>query len=324
MKAFVVEKIEDKKFTSSIKDIDIPNIENDEVLIKTSYSSLNYKDALSSIGNPGVTKVFPHVTGIDVAGEIEKSNNKDFSKGDKVVVTGYDLGMNTDGGHQEYVKVPTKWVIKIPNNLTEEEIMTYGTAGLTAALSVNELEENGIKSGKILVTGATGGVGSIAVSILSKLNYEVVAITGKKDKEEFLKSLGANKVVLRDEFDIENKRPLLSEEFDGVIDTVGGEFLAHSLKLIKHSGVATCCGLTSSFELNTSVFPFILRGIKLIGIDSVEIALDKKEKIWNKIANEYKISNMNKLVNKIELADIKEAYEKILSSKATGRYLVKI
>lgn len=324
MKAFVVEKIEDKKFTSSIKDIDIPNIENDEVLIKTSYSSLNYKDALSSIGNPGVTKVFPHVTGIDVAGEIEKSNNKDFSKGDKVVVTGYDLGMNTDGGHQEYVKVPTKWVIKIPNNLTEKEIMTYGTAGLTAALSVNELEENGIKSGKILVTGATGGVGSIAVSILSKLNYEVVAITGKKDKEEFLKSLGANKVVLRDEFDIENKRPLLSEEFDGVIDTVGGEFLAHSLKLIKHSGVATCCGLTSSFELNTSVFPFILRGIKLIGIDSVEIALDKKEKIWNKIANEYKISNMNKLVNKIELADIKEAYEKILSSKATGRYLVKI
>ncbi|RXJ98025.1 oxidoreductase [Arcobacter sp. CECT 8986] len=324
MKAFVVEKIEDKKFTSSIKDIDIPNIENDEVLIKTSYSSLNYKDALSSIGNPGVTKVFPHVTGIDVAGEIEKSNSKDFSKGDKVVVTGYDLGMNTDGGHQEYVKVPAKWVIKIPNNLTEEEIMTYGTAGLTAALSVNELEENGIKSGKILVTGATGGVGSIAVSILSKLNYEVVAITGKKDKEEFLKSLGANKVVLRDEFDIENKRPLLSEEFDGVIDTVGGEFLAHSLKLIKHSGVATCCGLTSSFELNTNVFPFILRGIRLIGIDSVEIALDKKEKIWNKIANEYKISNMNKLVNKIELADIKEAYEKILSSKATGRYLVKI
>lgn len=283
MKAFVVEKLEDKKFTSSIKEIDIPEIGEDEVLIKASYSSLNYKDALSSVGNPGVTKVFPHVTGIDVSGIIEKSNSKDFIRGNKVLVTGYDLGMNTNGGHQEYVKVPAKWVIKIPDNLTEEEIMTYGTAGLTAALSINELEENGIKSGKILVTGATGGVGSIAVSILSKLNYEVVAITGKKDKEEFLKTLGANKVILRDEFDIKNRKPLLSEEFDGVIDTVGGDFLAHSLKLIKHSGVATCCGLTSSFELNTNVFPFILRGIRLIGIDSVEIALEKKEKFGIKL-----------------------------------------
>lgn len=283
MKAFVVEKLEDKKFTSSIKEIDIPEIGEDEVLIKASYSSLNYKDALSSVGNPGVTKVFPHVTGIDVSGIIEKSNSKDFIRGNKVLVTGYDLGMNTNGGHQEYVKVPAKWVIKIPDNLTEEEIMTYGTAGLTAALSINELEENGIKSGKILVTGATGGVGSIAVSILSKLNYEVVAITGKKDKEEFLKTLGANKVILRDEFDIKNRKPLLSEEFDGVIDTVGGDFLAHSLKLIKHSGVATCCGLTSSFELNTNVFPFILRGIRLIGIDSVEIALEKKKKFGIKL-----------------------------------------
>ncbi|AXX91081.1 oxidoreductase [Malaciobacter molluscorum LMG 25693] len=324
MKAFVVEKLEDKKFTSSIKEIDIPEIGEDEVLIKASYSSLNYKDALSSVGNPGVTKVFPHVTGIDVSGIIEKSNSKDFIRGNKVLVTGYDLGMNTNGGHQEYVKVPAKWVIKIPDNLTEEEIMTYGTAGLTAALSINELEENGIKSGKILVTGATGGVGSIAVSILSKLNYEVVAITGKKDKEEFLKTLGANKVILRDEFDIKNRKPLLSEEFDGVIDTVGGDFLAHSLKLIKHSGVATCCGLTSSFELNTNVFPFILRGIRLIGIDSVEIALEKKEKIWNKIANEYKITNIDKLVTKIDLSDIKQAYENILSSKSIGRYLVKI
>lgn len=324
MKAFVVEKLEDKKFTSSIKEIDIPQIGENEVLIKASYSSLNYKDALSSIGNSGVTRNFPHVTGIDVAGEIEQTNNQEFNKGDKVVVTGYDLGMNTDGGHQEYVKVPASWVIKIPNGLDEKEIMTFGTAGLTAALSVNELEENNISSGKVLVTGATGGVGSIAVSILAKLGYQVVTVTGKKDKIDFLKSLGASEVILRDEFDISNKKPLLSETYDAVIDTVGGDFLAHSLKLIRHSGVATCCGLTSSFELNTNVFPFILRGVRLIGIDSVEIPKEKKEKIWNKVSSDYKIKIIDNLVTEISLDNIKEAYDNILSSKSTGRYLVKI
>ncbi len=324
MRAFVVEKIEDKKFISSIKDIDIPKIEKDEVLVKALYSSLNFKDALSSIGNKGVTKVFPHITGIDVSGEVVESNNSNFKKGDKVVATGYDLGMNTDGGHQEYVKIPASWLIKIPKGLDEKEIMTFGTAGLTAALSINELQENSITNGKVLVTGATGGVGSIAVTILAKLGYEVVTITGKKDKIEYLKSLGANEVILREDFDISNKKPMLSEVYDAVVDTVGGEYLAHALKQIKHSGVATCCGLTSSHELNTNVFPFILRGVRLIGIDSVEIPLEKKEKIWEKIAKEYKNSNLEKLTSQITLDEIKDAYEKILTSKATGRYLVKI
>ncbi len=326
MKAFVVEKIEDKKFKVGVQDIAIPEISENEVLIKASYSSLNFKDALSSIGNPGVTRVFPHITGIDVAGTIEKSNSNEFSIGDKVLVTGYDMGMNTDGGHSEFVKIPASWVIKIPKGVTDKEIMTYGTAGLTAALSVNELVTNGItpQSGTVLVTGATGGVGSIAISILNKLGFEVVAISGKKEKIPFLKELGAKNIILRSAFDIENRRPMGSEKYAAVIDTVGGNILAEALKVLKYDGVATCCGLTSSSELPTNVFPFILRGIRLIGIDSVECTRDKKEAIWKKVASDFKIDKLNELTKEISIDQIKKAYETLLAGKAVGRYLVKI
>ncbi|MGB6329309.1 MAG: YhdH/YhfP family quinone oxidoreductase [Halarcobacter sp.] len=324
MKAYVVEKIEDKKFESGIQDIEIPKIEEDEILIKTSYSSLNFKDALSSVGNPGVTRVFPHVTGIDVAGVVEETNSSLFKVGEKVLVTGYDLGMNTNGGHSEFVKVPASWVVKMPSNISDKEIMTYGTAGLTAALSVNELLNNGITKGTVLVTGATGGVGSIAVSILNKLGFEVTAISGKEEKIPFLNELGAKEVILRKDFDIENKRPMGSEKYDGVIDTVGGNILAEALKLIKYDGVATCCGLTSSHELPTNVFPFILRGVRLIGIDSVECKKEKKEAAWEKIADEFKIDSLKELTNEISLDEIKEAYTNLLKGNAVGRYLVKI
>jgi putative YhdH/YhfP family quinone oxidoreductase len=324
MKAFIVEKIEDKKFESGIKEVETPIISEDEVLIKTTYSSLNFKDALSSVGNPGVTRVFPHITGIDVAGVIEQTNSDKFSKGDKVLVTGYDMGMNTDGGHAEFVKVPDSWVVKIPEGISDKEIMTYGTAGLTAALSVNELLNNGITSGDVLVTGATGGVGSIAVSILSKLGFNVTAISGKEDKIPFLNSLGAKEVILRKDFDVENKRPMGSEKFDGVIDTVGGNILAEALKIVKYDGVVTCCGLTSSFELPTNVFPFILRGVRLIGIDSVECKIEKKIAAWEKIASDFKIDTLDELTNEIGLDQISDAYKALLDGKAVGRYLVKI
>ncbi|TLP39300.1 YhdH/YhfP family quinone oxidoreductase [Arcobacter arenosus] len=323
MKAYVVEKLEDKKFQSGVKEIDKPQISKNEVLIKTTYSSLNFKDALSSIGNPGVTRVFPHVTGIDVAGTIVESNSNDFEVGEKVLVTGYDLGMNTDGGHSEFVKVPASWLVKIPEGISDKEIMTYGTAGLTAALSVNELLNNGITSGEVLVTGATGGVGSIAVSILSKLGFNVTAISGKEDKIPFLKELGAKEVILRADFDVENKRPMGSEKYDGVIDTVGGNILAEALKVVKYDGVATCCGLTSSHELPTNVFPFILRGIRLIGIDSVEAKLEKKIAAWEKIAGDFKIDSLDNLTNEISLDEVKAAYTALLAGKAVGRYLVK-
>ena len=324
--AFVVNKTEEGKFVSGIEEIEIPTIGDNEVLIKASYSSLNFKDALSSIGNPGVTRNFPHVTGIDVAGIIEESNSADFQKGDEVLVTGYDMGMNSDGGHQSFVKVPASWVVKKPSEITDKEIMTYGTAGLTAGLSVNELILNGINvdSGEILVTGATGGVGSITVSILSKLGFEVVAISGKEDKIPFLKELGAKEVILRKDFDIENKKPMMRERFAGVVDTVGGNILAEALKALKYDGVATCCGLTSSFKLDTNVFPFILRGARLIGIDSVECKIEKKLAVWNKFEKDFKIDTLNEITNEILLEDLPEAYQALLDGKAVGRYLVKI
>ncbi len=324
-KAFVVNKIDDK-FISGIQELAIPVIEENEVLIKVTYSSVNFKDALSSVGNPGVTRNFPHVTGIDVAGTIEQSSSHKFVKGDEVLVTGYDMGMNSDGGHQSFVKVPAAWVVKKPTDISDKEIMTYGTAGLTAGLSVYELLNNGInvESGEILVTGATGGVGSIAVSILSKLGFDVVAISGKEDKIPFLKELGAKEVILRKDFDIENKKPMVKERFAGIVDTVGGNILAEALKALKYDGVATCCGLTSSFKLNTNVFPFILRGARLIGIDSVECKIEKKLSIWNKLANEFKIDTLEEITNEISLEDLPEAYKALLDSKAVGRYLVKI
>ena len=326
MKAFVVEKVGEDEFKSSIQDVETPKCEKNEVVIKVTYSSLNYKDALSSVGNPGVSKHFPHITGIDVAGTVFESTSPIFKVGERVLVTGYDMGMNSNGGHAQYVKIPASWVARIPDAISDREIMTFGTAGLTAALSVNELIENGIKpeSGDILVTGATGGVGSIAIAILSKLGYNITAISGKKERIDFLKKIGANEVILREEFEEESKKTLLREKYAGVVDTVGGKILANALKQIKYDGVATCCGLTSSHELNTNVFPFILRGVRLIGIDSVECKLEKKQAAWGKLASRWKINSLNSIINEISLDEIKAAYEHLLSGKAVGRYVVKI
>jgi acrylyl-CoA reductase (NADPH) len=326
MKAFLVEKIGDKEFTADVKEVAIPKCGENEIVIKVTYSSLNYKDALSSVGNPGVTRNFPHITGIDVAGTVYESTSSIFKVGERVLVTGYDMGMNTNGGHAEFVKIPADWVARIPDAITDKEIMTFGTAGLTAALSVNELMDNGVKpeSGSILVTGATGGVGSIAVSILSKIGFTVVAISGKEEKTEYLKRIGASEVILRDTFNEEAKKPMMGEKYAGVVDTVGGEVLANALKYIKYDGVATCCGLTSSHELNTNVFPFILRGVRLIGIDSVECKLEKKQAAWEKIASKWKISTLNSITNEITLNEIKDAYSLLLAGKAVGRYVVRI
>ena len=326
MRAFVVEKIADKEFSADVREVSVPVCGEDEVVIKVTYSSLNYKDALSSVGNPGVTRKFPHVTGIDVAGTIHESTSSIFKTGERVLVTGYDMGMNTDGGHCEYVKVPASWVARTPDAITDKEIMTFGTAGLTAALSVNELIENGVKpeDGEVLVTGATGGVGSIAVSILSKIGYQVVAISGKADRIDYLKQIGASDVILRNDFNEGAKKPMMGEKYAGVVDTVGGEVLANALKYIKYDGVATCCGLTSSHELNTNVFPFILRGVRLIGIDSVECKLEKKQAAWEKIASKWKIDTLDNITNEISLDEIKDAYELLLAGRAVGRYVVKI
>ena len=326
MKAFVVEKDENEKIISGVKEFAKPVCEDNEILIKVNYSSLNYKDALSSIGHPGVTRVLPHITGVDVAGVVEESKSTIFEVGQRVVVTGYDLGMNTNGGHAEFVKVPSSWAIRTPDSISDKEIMAYGTAGLTAALSIQELLKNGInpEESKVLVTGSTGGVGSVSIAILNKLGFSVTAITTKINKKEYLISIGAKDIITIEDFMQNSNKPLLGTNYDAVIDTVGGDILAQALKQLKYDGVATCCGLTASYELNTNVYPFILRGVRLIGIDSVECKLEKKQSAWEKLAGYWAISCIENIIKEISLDEIKEAYTELLEGKASGRYVVKL
>ncbi|PLX69164.1 MAG: oxidoreductase [Denitrovibrio sp.] len=324
-KALVTEEV-DWKYISTVKQKNIDELPEGDVLINVKYSSLNFKDALSSIGNKGVTRNFPHTPGIDAAGVVAESSDASFSVGEEVIVTGYDLGMNTSGGYEEYIRVPAGWVVKKPEGLTLRETMIYGTAGFTSALSVIKLLDHGItpESGKILVTGSTGGVGSVAVAMLAKLGFHVVGVTGKADKAEFLKSLGAKEIIGREEATDESKRPMLKGLYAGVVDTVGGNILASALKTTAYGGAVTTCGLTQSPDLNTTVFPFILRGVSLLGIDSVELPIDVKKSTWERISSDLKLSNLEELAVDITFDELPEYLSKILKGETSGRIVVTI
>ncbi|WP_218598576.1 YhdH/YhfP family quinone oxidoreductase [Polaribacter sp. NJDZ03] len=323
-KAFRVEE-KDGNFISSIKEIAFTPLEQGEVLIKVQYSSLNYKDALSSIGNKGVTRNYPHTPGIDAAGTVVSSESTKFKESDNVIVTSYDLGMNTDGGFAEYVKVPADWVVKLPENLSMKEAMTIGTAGLTAGMSVFRLSEM-VKptDGAIVVSGATGGVGSTSIAILKKMGYKTVAITGKESEIDFLKNLGADEIIMRKDFEEMAKKPLLKPLFAGGIDTVGGEILENIIKSTNLMGVVTCCGNVASPKLELTVFPFILRGVTLIGIDSQNYPMTYREKIWNKLANEWKNDRLTEASAEISLQELNEKIALMLQGKLKGRTLVNL
>jgi putative YhdH/YhfP family quinone oxidoreductase len=316
----------DGRYVTNLKSKSISDLPEGDIIINVKYSSLNYKDALSSIGNKGVTRKYPHTPGIDAAGVVADSKSDKFKVGDEVIVTGFDLGMNTSGGFAEYIRIPAEWAMPLPNNLSLKESMIYGTAGFTAALSLFKLEEFNLidNSKEILVTGATGAVGSMAVSILSKAGYKAVAATGKTDKEDFLKNIGANKVIDRKEVDDDSKRPLLRPRWGGVIDTVGGNILATALKTTDYSKGVTTCGLTQSIELNTTVFPFILKGVCLIGIDSVECPMDIRKKVWSKISTDWKVDVLNEISTEISLEDVPKYLEKILAGQNVGKVVVNI
>ena len=271
---------------------------------------------LSASGNKGVTRNYPHTPGIDAVGTIEKSNSDLFTIGEKVIVTSYDLGMNTDGGFAEYIQVPSEWVVKLPKEMTMKKAMIYGTAGLTAGMSVLRLTEL-IKpeDGKIAVSGATGGVGALSVSFLSKLGYSVVAITGKETERDYLNHLGAEEVLLRNEIENFAKKPL----FAGAIDTVGGVILENIIKSTNSIGVVTCCGNVASPKLDLTVFPFILRGVTLIGIDSQNYPMKYREIVWNKLAGEWKPKQLDATCNEIKLEDVAQKIELMLKGKLKGR-----
>nr|WP_321412993.1 YhdH/YhfP family quinone oxidoreductase [uncultured Allomuricauda sp.] len=323
-KAFRIEEI-DGNFQGSIQEMEFGSLSNNEVLVRVHYSSLNYKDALSASGNKGVTRNFPHTPGIDAVGTIEKSNSDLFTIGEEVIVTSYDLGMNTDGGFAEYIQVPAEWVVRLPEKMTMKEAMIYGTAGLTAGMSVLRLTEL-IKpeDGKIAVSGATGGVGGSSVSILSKLGYSVVAITGKETERDYLTNLGAEDVLLRSEVENFAKKPLLKPLFAGAIDTVGGTILENIIKSTNSIGVVTCCGNVASPKLDLTVFPFILRGVTLIGIDSQNYPMKYRKVVWNKLAQEWKPKQLEDTCNEIKLEDVAQKIELMLKGKLKGRTVLNL
>jgi putative YhdH/YhfP family quinone oxidoreductase len=313
------------QFEFRIEHKNIQELPEGNTLIKVEYSSLNYKDALSATGNRGVTKTYPHTPGIDAAGIIETSESEHLQPGAPVVVNGYDLGMNTWGGYSEYIRVPDKWVLPLPKGLTTREAMVLGTAGLTAGLSVSGLLENGIKpNNKIIVTGATGGVGLISLLTLNHIGFSVHAFTGKEDQFEFLREIGASEVHTRNELLEENKKPLLKGEYAGAVDVAGGNTLAGTLKRIQYGGVVTCCGLVDSPKLETTVFPFILRSIRLIGIDSAECSLNKRKEIWDHFAKDWKIEFPEQSITESTLEEVPHYIEKILKGEITGRVIVKL
>ena len=318
-KAFRIEEI-NGSYQGSIKEMEFGTLNDNEVLVKVHFSSLNYKDALSASGNKGVTRNYPHTPGIDAVGTIEKSNSDVFTIGEKVIVTSYDLGMNTDGGFAEYVQVPAEWVVRLPEKMTMKEAMIYGTAGLTAGMSVLRLTEL-IKpeDGKIAVSGATGGVGALSVSILGKLGYSVVAITGKETEKDYLTNLGAEEVLLRSEIEDFAKKPLLKPLFAGAIDTVGDVILENIIKSTDPMGVVTCCGNVASPKLDLTVFPFILRGVTLIGIDSQNYPMKYRKSVWNKLAEEWKPNQLDDTCNEITLEDVPQKIELMLKGKLKGR-----
>jgi len=323
-KAYRVENNNDY-YIGSVKDVEFRPLAENEILVKVHYSSLNYKDALSASGNKGVTRNYPHTPGIDAVGTIEKSNSDTYIAGEKVIVTSYDLGMNTDGGFAEYIQVSSDWAVKLPEQLTMKEAMIFGTAGLTAGMSVLRLTEL-IKpeDGKIVVSGATGGVGALSVSILSKLGYSVVAITGKETERDYLINLGAKEILLRSEVENFDKKPLLKPLFAGAIDTVGGSILENIIKSTDSIGAVTCCGNVASPKLELTVFPFILRGVTLIGIDSQNYPMKYRTKVWEMLSDKWKPAQLEETCNEIKFEEIQLKIALMLQGKLKGRTVLKL
>ena len=322
--ALVVRVSDDKNYTRAIEERSIDDLPQGEVLIRVHYSSLNYKDGLSSIGDRGVTRHYPHTPGIDAAGIVESCDSSKFKAGDSVVIISYDLGANTAGGFGQFIRVPDDWVMPLPNGLSLRESMIYGTAGFTAGLCVNALQHHGLtpERGPIVVTGSTGGVGSVSVALLAGLGYSVSASTGKPDAENFLKKHGASKVIERKAVNDESGRTILKEVWAGAIDTVGGNTLATLLKACKQGGAVAATGLVESTKLPITVFPFIWRGVSLLGIYASGNTMSMRRKIWSRLAQEWKLDELESLAMEFTLEQLNPEIDRILAGGQRGRVVV--
>ncbi|HQS59792.1 MAG: oxidoreductase [Gallionellales bacterium 35-53-114] len=317
---------EENKVASRFVDLTLNELDPGEVVIRAAYSSVNYKDALAATGAGKIIRRFPCVGGIDVAGVVVSSHDARFAEGDKVIVTGYELGVAHDGGYAELVRVPASWVVRLPPGLSLHDAMALGTAGFTAALSLYRLQQNDVtpESGKVVITGATGGVASLAISMLKRLKYHVVAITGKDSEHEYLKSLGADEILPRSAIDLTGTRPLERMQWAAALDSVGGATLAWLTRTMQQNGVIASFGNAGGVELNTSVLPFILRGVRLIGIDSAATAMPLRQEIWHRLANEWRPQQLDRLVHTVEFEQLPEIFSKLLNGEAHGRTVIKI
>lgn len=323
--ALVVNKT-DSDFSLNIQPLTLDDLSEGEVTIKVAYSSVNYKDGLASIPDGKVVNNYPFIPGIDLAGTVNDSNDSRFKVGDEVIATSYDIGVSHFGGFSEYARIKADWIVPLPEGLTLKEAMAYGTAGFTAALSIQQLEEHGVtpENGNILVTGSTGGVGSLSVAMLAKLGYNVVASTGKENEHGYLKQLGAKKIVSREDVNPEKVGILGKQLWAGVIDTVGGKTLASSISNTKYDGTVTACGNTGGVSVPTNVFPFILRGVNLIGIDSVYCPMTIRKPLWERMATELKPDSLlSDIGQEITLDELPQTLAKILKGQIRGRTLIK-
>ncbi len=325
-RALVVEETPDGVFKRHLTNKTLDEVPDNHLLIKVAYTSLNYKDALSATGNKGVTRTYPHVPGIDAAGTVTQSNSDAFKKDDQVIVTGYDLGMNTDGAFAEYICVPSDWAVPCPEALSLKVSMIYGTAGFTAALCVQKLLQHGLEpgQGQVLVTGASGGVGSIAVGVLAKLGFEVAAVTGKAQQASYLTELGTKEIIDRKDLSEPTPKPMLKGRWTAVVDTVGGNILTNAIKSCQYGAVITACGNAASPELPLTVFPFILRGVSLLGVDSVNCSTMDRIMIWQNLAENWAVDGLEKVFTEISLDGLDPYIDKILNGQVSGRVLIKV
>ena len=324
-RCYLVERDAAGKLSAGAATRGLDELPDGEVLIRVAYSALNYKDALSVTGHPGVTRKFPHVPGIDAAGTVIESRVPTFLPGDEVLVTGFDMGMNTWGGFAECIRVPAAWVVQRPPALSVRESMLIGTAGLTAAQCLRAFERQGVNpdAGPIVVTGASGGVGSMATAILARAGYEVVASSGKPSAADYLKSLGAKSVINREELDDRGNRPLLSAKWAGAVDTVGGNTLATLVRSTQPRGCVAACGLVGGAELSLTVYPFLLRGVNLAGIDSAECPLAERELLWSRLAGGWKPDHLDETcAATVDISELQPEVDRILRGEVRGRVLV--
>lgn len=317
---------QDNRVSSRFVDMTLDELDPGEVVVKVKYSTINYKDALSYNGTGKIMRKFPTVAGIDLAGTVESSSDPRFKRGDKVIVTGYDLGVSHDGGYAEYARVPADWVVRRPESMTAFDAMTLGTAGYTAALAVHEMQHNGLtpEAGPVAVTGATGGVGSVATEILAKLGYQVVAITGKEREAGYLREIGASEVLMRQSLDLSKIRPLEKSTWAGAVDNLGGDILAWMLASSKIGGTVAAVGLAADMRLNTTVAPFILRGVSLLGVDSANTPMPLRQTLWNKLAVDWRPDRVHDKVRTVDFDELPHNFDAYLKGMARGRTVVRV